>query len=108
MSRAKVTNHGPVASGRRQDLPTKGSTTAIVQSDDSNVSINLTTEKTFTNKYTVTTGEEGSWTPQVTKKVVVGGELKKFKFELANDGSFTNPETVIVDLSKATTKWTKT
>lgn len=78
--------------------PTKGSTTAIVQSDDSNVSINLTTEKTFTNKYTA----EGSWTPQVTKKVV-GGELKKFKFELANDESFTNPETVIVDLSKATT-----
>ena len=78
--------------------PTKGSTTAIVQSDDSNVSINLTTEKTFTNKYTA----EGSWTPQVTKKVD-GGEMKKFKFELANDESFTNPETVIVDPSKAKT-----
>ena len=83
--------------------PTKGSTTAIVQSDDSNVSINLTTEKTFTNKYTA----EGSWTPQVTKKVV-GGELKKFKFELANDENFTNPETGTVDPSKATPDENKT
>ena len=38
----------------------------------------------------------------MTKKVD-GGEMKKFKFELANDESFTNPETVIVDPSKATT-----
>lgn len=38
----------------------------------------------------------------MTKKVV-GGELKKFKFELANDENFTNQETVTVDPSKATT-----
>ena len=78
--------------------PTKGSSMAIVQSDGSNVSINLTTEKTFTNKY----APKGSWTPQVTKEVD-GGEMKKFKFELANDENFTNPETVTVDPSKATT-----
>lgn len=56
---------------------------------------------TFTNEYTPY-ASSGSWTPQVTKKVD-GGEMKKFKFELANDESFTNPETVIVDPSKATT-----
>lgn len=78
--------------------PTKGSSMAIVQSDGSNVSINLTTEKTFTNKY----APKGSWTPQVTKEVD-GGEMKKFKFELANDENFTNQETVTVDPSKATT-----
>lgn len=67
----------------------------------SDVSIKITdgnTDKTFTNAYK----PKGSWTPQVTKKVD-GGEMKKFKFELANDESFTNPETVIVDPSKATT-----
>ena len=83
--------------------PTKGSSMAAVQSDGSNVSINLTTEKTFTNKY----APKGSWTPQVTKKVV-GGELKKFKFELANDENFTNPETGTVDPSKATPDENKT
>ena len=57
--------------------------------------------KTFTNKYTPYTSS-GTWTPQVTKKVD-GGEMKKFKFELANDENFTNPETVTVDPSKATT-----
>lgn len=42
--------------------------------------------KTFTNKYTPYTSR-GTWTPQVTKKVV-GGEMKKFKFELyTKDGS---------------------
>lgn len=67
----------------------------------SDVSIKITdgnTDKTFTNAYK----PKGSWTPQVTKKVD-GGEMKKFKFELANDESFTNPETVIVDPSKAKT-----
>ena len=78
--------------------PAKGSSMAIVQSDGSNVSINLTEGKTFTNTYAPT----GSWTPQVTKKVD-GGKMKKFKFELANDESFSNPETVTVDPSKATT-----
>ena len=57
--------------------------------------------KTFTNKYTPYTSS-GTWIPQVTKKVD-GGEMKKFKFELANDENFTNPETVTVDPSKATT-----
>lgn len=57
--------------------------------------------KTFTNKYTPYTSS-GSWTPQVTKEVD-GGEMKKFKFELANDENFTNPETVTVDPSKAET-----
>lgn len=57
--------------------------------------------KTFTNKYTPY-ASSGSWTPQVTKEVD-GGEMKKFKFELANDENFTNPETVTVDLSKAET-----
>lgn len=56
---------------------------------------------TFTNKYTPYTSS-GSWTPQVTKEVD-GGEMKKFKFELANDENFTNLETVTVDPSKATT-----
>ena len=57
--------------------------------------------KTFTNTYAPYTSS-GSWTPQVTK-MVDGGEMKKFKFELANDENFTNPETVTVDPSKATT-----
>lgn len=73
----------------------------ITPSDGSDVSIKITvdnTSNTFTNVYK----PKGSWTPQVTKKVD-GGEMKKFKFELANDESFTNPETVIVDPSKAKT-----
>lgn len=77
---------------------TKGDSMEVTPPDGSNVSVNLTNDKTFTNAYTA----EGSWTPQVTKKVA-GGEMKKFKFELANDESFTNPETVIVDPSKAKT-----
>ena len=63
--------------------------------------VNSDGSKTFTNTYTPYTSI-GSWTPQVTKKVD-GGEMKKFKFELANDENFTNPETVTVDPSKATT-----
>lgn len=72
----------------------------------SDVSIKITdgnTDKTFTNAYKPT----GSWTPQVTKKVD-GGEMKKFKFELANDENFTNPETGTVDPSKATPDENKT
>lgn len=57
-----------------------------------------TNKATFTNTYTST----GSWIPMATK-VVKGGEMKEFKFELANDENFTNPETVTVDPSKATT-----
>lgn len=70
----------------------------ITPSNGSDVSINITEGETFTNAYT----PKGSWTPQVTKEVD-GGEMKKFKFELANDENFTNPETVTVDPSKATT-----
>lgn len=73
----------------------------ITPTNGSNVSIKITdgnTDNTFTNAYK----PKGSWTPQVTKKVV-GGELKKFKFELANDENFTDQETVTVDPSKATT-----
>lgn len=73
----------------------------ITPTNGSDVSIKITdgnTDNTFTNAYK----PKGSWTPQVTKKVV-GGELKKFKFELANDENFTNQETVTVDPSKATT-----
>lgn len=62
---------------------TKGGSMEITPSDDSNVSVNLTNGKTFTNAYTA----KGSWTPQVTKKVD-GGEMKKFKFELyTEDGN---------------------
>lgn len=67
-------------------------------SDGSIKIIDGNTGKTFTNTFTPT----GSWTPQVTKKVD-GGEMKAFTFELANDENFTNPETVTVDPSKATT-----
>ncbi|MEE0455671.1 MAG: FctA domain-containing protein [Collinsella sp.] len=56
---------------------------------------------TFTNKYTPY-APSGSWTPKATK-VVKGGEMKAFTFELAKDENFTNPETVTVDPSKATT-----
>lgn len=78
----------------------------ITPPDGSDVSIKITvdnTSNTFTNVYK----PKGSWTPQVTKKVV-GGELKKFKFELANDENFTNPETGTVDPSKATPDENKT
>ncbi|MEQ2951305.1 FctA domain-containing protein [Collinsella sp. CLA-AA-H302] len=61
----------------------KGDSMEVTPHDGSNVSVNLTNNKTFTNAYTA----KGSWTPQVTKKVV-GGEMKKFKFELyTKDGS---------------------
>lgn len=83
---------------------TKGGLMEVIPSDDSNVSVNLINDKifangkTFTNAYT----PKGSWTPQVTKKVD-GGEMKKFKFELANDESFSNPETVTIDPTHVTT-----
>ena len=70
----------------------------ITPSNGSDVSINITEGETFTNAYT----PKGSWTPQVTKKVD-GGEMKKFKFELANDESFSNPETITIDLTHVTT-----
>lgn len=57
---------------------------AIAAAEGENAAtITLTKGATFTNTYT----SSGSWTPQVTKKVV-GGEMKKFKFELyTKDGS---------------------
>lgn len=70
----------------------------ITPSNGSDVSINITEGETFTNVYT----PKGSWTPQVTKKVD-GGEMKKFKFELANDESFSNPETITIDPTHVTT-----
>lgn len=87
----------------------KGDSMEVIPHDGSNVSVNLTNNKIFTNNKTFTNAytAEGSWTPQVTKKVV-GGELKKFKFELANDENFTNPETGTVDPSKATPDENKT
>ncbi len=78
----------------------------ITPPDGSDVSIKITVDKT-SNTYTNVYKPKGSWTPQVTKKVV-GGELKKFKFELANDENFTNPETGTVDPSKATPDENKT
>lgn len=57
---------------------------AIAAAEGENAAtITLTKGATFTNTYT----SSGSWTPQVTKKVI-GGEMKKFKFELyTKDGS---------------------
>lgn len=72
---------------------TKGGSMEITPSDGSNVSVNLTNDKTFTNAYTA----KGSWTPQVTKKVD-GGEMKRFKFELYTEDG--NGEKVL------DTKWT--
>lgn len=72
---------------------TTGKPKTIKPSDGGEVSINLTQDTTFKNTYSA----EGSWTPQVTKKVD-GGEMKKFKFELfTKDGS----EEELLD-----TKWT--
>lgn len=90
VTKVKVTN-----------LKTNESNT-ITPPNGSDVSIKITdgnTGNTFTNAYA-----QGFWTPQVTKKVD-GGEMKAFTLELANkdDESFSNPETVTIDPSKATT-----
>lgn len=65
---------------------------AIAAAEGENAAtITLTKGATFTNTYT----SSGSWTPQVTKKVV-GGEMKKFKFELYaenSDNTETPPQT---------------
>lgn len=50
------------------------------------VSIQLTNDTTFTNEYTPY-NSEGSWTPKATK-VVEGGEMKEFTFQLATDEDF--------------------
>lgn len=70
---------------------TNGGSMEVNPHDGSNVSVNLTNGKTFTNVYTA----KGSWTPQVTKKVD-GGEMKKFEFELFtkdSDGRETSLQT---------------
>ncbi|MDB1906595.1 FctA domain-containing protein [Collinsella aerofaciens] len=68
------------------------------------VSIRLTNDATFTNVY----NSKGSWTPKATK-VVEGGEMKAFTFELANedDLNFTNPETVTINPDPANAKTDK-
>ena len=73
----------------------------ITPSYGSDGSIKITdgnTGNTFTNAYA-----QGSWTPQVTKKVD-GGEMKAFAFELANedDPNFNKPETATIDLANPT------
>lgn len=98
--------HYLVTNVRVTNLKSNEPLNTITPTNGSNVSIKITdgnTDNTFTNAYK----PKGSWTPQVTKKVV-GGELKKFKFELANDENFTNPETGTVDPSKATPDENKT
>lgn len=55
----------------------KNESNTIAPSGGSDVSIEITQDTTFKNTYSA----EGSWTPQVTKKVD-GGEMKRFKFEL--------------------------
>ena len=77
-------------------------TKTFTPTNGSDVSIKITdgnTGKTFTNAYK----PKGSWTPQVTKKVD-GGEMKAFKFELANedDPNFKKPETATIDLANPT------
>lgn len=64
----------------------------------STVTIGNDSNPAFTNELRTS----GSWTPRVTKKVD-GGEMKKFKFELANDESFSNPETITIDPTHVTT-----
>lgn len=61
------------------------------------------TGNTFTNAYV-----QGSWTPQMTKKVD-GGEMKAFTFELANedDVNFTKPERATINPDSANVKTDK-
>lgn len=73
----------------------------ITPSYGSDGSIKITdgnTGNTFTNAYA-----QGSWTPQVTKKVD-GGEMKAFTFELANEDNpnFNKPEKATIDLANPT------
>lgn len=80
----------------------------VVQDSNGYYSIaNPDGSKTFTNKYTPYEST-GSWTPAATK-VVEGGEMKEFTFELANedDLNFTNPETVTINPDPANVKTDK-
>ena len=69
----------------------------------STVTIGKDSNPAFSNRQA-----SGSWTPQVTKKVD-GGEMKAFKFELANenDPNFTNSETVTINPDPANAKTDK-
>lgn len=69
----------------------------------STVTIGKDSNPAFSNRQA-----SGSWTPQVTKKVD-GGEMKAFKFELANenDPNFTNSETVTINPDPANAKTEK-
>ena len=78
----------------------------ITPSYGSDGSIKITdgnTGNTFTNAYV-----QGSWTPQMTKKVD-GGEMKAFTFELANadDVNFTKPERATINPDSANVKTDK-
>lgn len=61
----------------------KNESNTIIPSVGSDVSIEITEGKTFTNAYT----PKGSWTPKATK-VVEGGEMKEFTLQLATDVNF--------------------
>lgn len=69
----------------------------------STVTIGKDSNPAFSNRQA-----SGSWTPQVTKKVD-GGEMKAFKFELANENDpyFTNSETVTINPDPANAKTDK-
>lgn len=66
---------------------------AITAAEGENaVSIALTSGATFTNKF-APYDSKGSWTPMATK-VVEGGEMKEFRFELADNEKFDKAEAV--------------
>lgn len=69
----------------------------------STVTIGKDSNPAFSNRQA-----SGSWTPQVTKKVD-GGEMKAFKFELANedDPNFNKPETATINPDPANAKTDK-
>lgn len=67
----------------------KNESNTIIPSVGSDVSIEITEGKTFTNAYT----PKGSWIPKATK-VVEGGEMKEFTLEFANNEEFKNAQEV--------------
>lgn len=67
----------------------KNESNTIIPSVGSDVSIEITEGKTFTNAYT----PKGSWIPKATK-VVEGGEMKAFTLEFADNEEFNNAQEV--------------
>lgn len=67
----------------------KNESNTIIPSVGSDVSIEITEGKTFTNAYT----PKGSWIPKATK-VVEGGEMKAFTLEFADNEEFKNAQEV--------------